>query len=128
MESAGSRRGQQLFPGYIFARFEGIKMLHNIRFTRGVAYVVSFGGLPAPVSDEVIGEIEARMDQNGIVRNAPALNPGDEVVIYSGILRNFVGVFERELPGSKRVQILLNSVAYSARVEVSRLEVTKLAC
>jgi hypothetical protein len=42
-------------------------------------------------------------------------------------LRDFVGVFERELPGTERVQILLHTVAYSAHVEVSRLEVAKVA-
>ena len=102
-------------------------MLHNIHFTRGVAYVVSFGGVPAPISDELIGEIYARMDENGIIRDATALHPGDEVVIRSGLLRDFVGVFERELPGTKRVQILLHTVAYSAHIELSRLEVAKVA-
>lgn len=118
-----------LFPGYIFARFEGPKMLHNIHFTRGVAYVVSFGGVPAPISDELIAEIYARIDENGIVirKTATAFNPGDQVVIRSGFLRNFVGVFERDLSGSERVQILLRTVSYSAHVEMFRSEVAKLA-
>ncbi len=125
--SNSGRRDAHLFPGYIFARFDGLNMLHNIHFTRGVAYVVSFGGIPSPISDEMIGEIYTRMDENGVIRNTSALNPGDEVVIQSGLLRNFVGVFEREVPGTKRVQILLHTLAYSARVEVSRLEVAKVA-
>jgi transcriptional antiterminator RfaH len=120
------RRDSQLFPGYIFARFDGLKMLHNVYFTRGVAYVVSFGGAPAPISDDVIGEIYVRMDENGVINNKTCLNPGDEVVIQSGPLRNFVGVFERE-SGAERVQILLHAVAYSVRVQVPRLEVVKLA-
>lgn len=121
------QRDSQLFPGYIFARFDGLKALHNIHFTRGVAYVVSFGGVPAPISDEVIGEIYARMDEHGVIRNTTALNPGDEVIIQSGLLRDFVGVFERELPGTQRVQILLRTVAYSVHVEVPRFEVARVA-
>ena len=117
----------QLFPGYIFARFDCLKMLHNIHYTRGVSYVVSFGGVPAPISDELIWEIYARMDKNGVVHNEKTLNPGDEVVVQSGLLRNFVGVFEREMPGTQRVQILLRAVAYSAHVEVFRSEVAKVA-
>jgi transcriptional antiterminator RfaH len=127
LEGAKGRRNQHLFPGYIFARFDGLNMLHNVHFVRGVAYVVSCGGVPAPISDEVIGEIYARMDGNGVIRTTPALNPGDHVVIRSGSLRNFVGVFERELRGTERVQIFLRTVAYSAHVEVSRLEVAKIA-
>jgi transcriptional antiterminator RfaH len=121
------RRDLQLFPGYIFARFESLKMLHNIHYTRGVSYVVSFGGVPAPIDDELVSEIYARMDKNGIIHNAKVLNRGDEVVVQSGLLRNFVGVFEREMPGTQRVQILLRAVAYSAHVEVLRSEVAKVA-
>jgi len=102
-------------------------MLHDIRFTRGVAYVVSFGGVPVPVSDEVMEEIHSRIDNNGFIRSMPSLNPGDKVIIRSGLLRNFVGVFERDLPGTERVQILLRTVAYSAHAEVPRCEVARLA-
>jgi len=127
LERDGVRRNPHFFPGYIFARFDGIKMLHRVHFVRGVAYVVSFGGMPAPISDDVIGEIYSRMDANGVIRDRTELNPGDHVVIRSGPLRNFVGVFERDLPGAERVQILLHTVAYSAHVEVARLEVAKIA-
>ena len=102
-------------------------MLHDIHFTRGVAYVVSFGGVPAPISAELIAEIYARVDENGVVIRNTTLNPGDHVVIRSGFLRNFVGVFERDLSGSERVQILLRTVSYSAHVEIPRSEVAKLA-
>lgn len=127
LKGNAGRRDSHLFPGYIFAHFDGLKMLHKIHFTRGVAYVVNFGGVPAPINDEVIREICARMDGNGVVRKTPALNPGDEVVIRSGPLRNFVGVFERDLPATERVQILLRTVAYSAHAEVARLDVAKMA-
>lgn len=128
IKGTNGRGHSHLFPGYIFARFAGSKMLHDIHFTRGVAYVVSFGGVPAPISAELIAEIYSRIDENGIVmRTMTALNPGDHVIIKSGCLRNFVGVFERDLSGSERVQILLRTVSYSAHVEISRSEVAKLA-
>lgn len=120
-------RDSHLFPGYIFARFNGTEMLHNVHFTRGVAYVVSFAGVPAAISDELINEIYARMDETGTIRNTAALSPGDKVIIRSGLLRDFIGVFERDLHGSERVQILLRSVGYSARAEVHRCDVAKLA-
>jgi transcriptional antiterminator RfaH len=127
LKGGNGQRAPHLFPGYIFAQFDGPNMLHNIHFTRGVAYVVSFGGVPAPISAELIGEISARMDENGVIHNRSTLHPGDQVVIRSGLLRNFVGVFERDMSGTERVQILLQTVSYSARVEVSRSEVAKLA-
>lgn len=127
LKGNNGQRNSHLFPGYIFARFDGMEMLHNVHFTRGVAYVVSFGGVPAAINDELISEICARMDESGVIRNPAALTPGDKVIIRSGLLRDFIGVFERDLHGSERVQILLRSVGYSARAEVYRCDVAKLA-
>jgi len=102
-----------LFPGYIFARFDAASMFHKIRFTRGVLYVVSFEGRPAVVSDQVIAAIQRH------VEDSPILRPGDSVIVKNGPLRSFMGVFERNLTGHARVQILLTTIAYSARMVVS---------
>jgi len=118
---------QPLFPGYIFARFAVKTMLHKLRFTRGVSYVVSLGGLPVSISEEVIETIRIRLDEKGFVANPISLKAGDLVKIQSGPLRNLVGVFEQEVPGSERVKILLNTVMYSAHVELSRFELQKLS-
>jgi transcriptional antiterminator RfaH len=115
-----------LFPGYIFARFKIGELLHKIAFTRGVSNVVSFGGVPAIVEEDVIAAIRSRTDQNGIARILCELKPGDLVTAQSGPLRNLVGIFERELPESERIEILLTTIAYSARIKVSRYEVRKI--
>ena len=124
------RRGfgskQPLFPSYVFARFDAAQMLHKISFTRGVSYVVSFGGAPAVIAEDIIDAIRSRMNEQGIVRLVPSVRPGDSVVIQSGPLQNFVGVFENELTGSERIQILLTSVAFSVRVEVPICEVASV--
>src|ERR1700748_3310469 len=72
-KGTNGRRDSHLFPGYIFARFDGAEMLHNIHFTRGVAYVVSFSGVPAAIDDALINEIYARMDESGAIRNTATL-------------------------------------------------------
>src|SRR5215216_116169 len=56
-----------LFPGYVFANFDASTMLHKVWFTRGVHSVVSFGGSPVPVSDEIISLIRSRIGQDGFV-------------------------------------------------------------
>jgi|ERR1700676_2261481 len=117
---------QILFPGYIFARFDVPSMFHKIRFTRGVLYVVSFAGRPASISVEVIAEIQSRIRSGPAIQDTPSLRPGDPVMVKSGPLRSFVGVFERKLPGHARVQILLTTLAYSARMEVSASDLALL--
>jgi transcriptional antiterminator RfaH len=115
-----------LFPSYIFARFNAA-VLPKVNFTRGVSYVVSFGGKLVAVDEAVIATIHDRMDEKGIIRNTQTLKPGDAVRILAGPLRDFTGVLEKKMPGSERVRVLLTTVAYSARVEMSIFELAKLA-
>jgi transcriptional antiterminator RfaH len=111
------------FPGYIFARFNINQTLRKIQFTRGIVSVVSFGGVPATIEDEIISEIQNHTDKNGMVHMKSNLKRGDAVMIQAGPLRNFSGVFEEELPGTARVRILLTTVAYTARIEVSKYDI-----
>lgn len=120
-----SRLPRPLFPGYVFGRFSQ-NLTAKVQFTRGVLYVVSFGGVPAAISDEIIGIMRSRTAEDGMVMRDASLRPGDEVVIRSGPLRELVGIFERELPRRERVQILLTAIAYNARVEISRFALTPL--
>lgn len=117
---------QFLFPGYIFARFDASRMLPKVRFTRGVWYVVSFGDEPAAIAEEVIAELRSRLDERGFVRKLNPLRCGDVVRIESGPLKDFLGVFEEDLPHNERVRILLKTVGYSAHVDISRFNVKKL--
>jgi len=109
-----------LFPRYIFARFNAREQLPKVRFTRGVQNVVCFGESPAPVADDVIDLIRARVDENGFVKEKNELKPGDKVVISAGPLRNLIGVFEREIKGSDRITILLTAIEYQGRLVVEK--------
>lgn len=109
-----------LFPRYIFAKFDARQQLAKISFTRGVHYVVSFGGQPTPVEEDVIKILSSRIDDNGFVKLGDQLKPGDKVVIQAGPLRDFHGVFERELNDNERISVLLTTISYQGRVVVSR--------
>ncbi len=114
-----------LFPGYIFALFKPA-LLGKVHYTRGVHSVVSFGGEPVTVEDDVIEAIRARVCEDGFVRVGEELKPGDKVLIKSGPLKNLSGVFERELKASERVSILLTSVNYQSRLTVERDAIQKV--
>ncbi len=117
-----------LFPGYIFARFDAVTMLHNIRYTRGVRSVVSIGDRPAPVADDVISLIMSRHGEDGFIRLGYDINPGDEVVVRDGTFSGFEGVFERRMKDSERVLILLKTVTFQFRVVLSDMSIVKRAC
>jgi len=115
-----------LFPGYIFARFSPDKLLHKVRYTRGVHSLVSFGEGPASVSDEIIGIIRSQMGKDGAVRIADDLKPGDRVMVKDGPLKNFTGMFEREMNDSERVMVLLDLVSYQTHIEINKVMLKKV--
>jgi transcriptional antiterminator RfaH len=121
---AGERR-QLLFPGYVFARFNWEAMATKIRFTHGVSYIVSFGGRPAQVADEIIRAVRERVGEDGSVRVGTTFQAGDPLLIVSGPLRDFSGVFEQELSGGERVRILLTTITSTRRLEVSKYDLMK---
>lgn len=111
---------KHLFPRYIFARFKGDEMFHKVTFTRGVEYIVGFGGKLTPVEDEIIEVIRMRVADDGFVRLGEQFRTGDRVVIKEGPLKNFVGIFEREVKQDDRVMILLTAMSYQNHVVLDR--------
>jgi transcription elongation factor/antiterminator RfaH len=116
-----------LFPRYLFARFNVRNSLRTIRYTRGVLTVVSFKLKPAPIDDEVIDLMKSRVGKDGFLNIGGALNPGDKVKIKDGAWGAVVGVIERNTQPSERVQILLTTINYQARLMIERQLVEKIA-
>lgn len=115
-----------LFSRYIFARFRLGELLHKIRFTRGVHSVVSFGNVPIPVEEEVIDLLRSRINSEGFVQTEEVFKPGDEVIISSGPLKNFVGIFQSEMKDSDRVMLLLKTVNYQAHIRIEKQMIAKV--
>ena len=134
-----------LFPGYFFARFDAMQDGRLVRYANGVINVVSFGGHPAIVEPELIAAIISNCQPSTLhpqlststplstflpdtvtIQPSP-LRPGDVVEVQTGPFRGFQGVFEREMSGQERVVILLEVLAKSTRVQVSREQLEKVA-
>ena len=62
-----------LFPRYLFVGHEPGRDTRTLNNTRGVRYLVSFGGYPARVPQSVIDEVRSRMDAHGVVHLDPEL-------------------------------------------------------
>ena len=116
---------QPLFPSYIFAHFSA-RDAYQISYTRGVIYIVSFGGILARVENEVMAELRSRTAENGMVQIRSIFNKGDLVIVRSGPLQDFCGIFEKEIPGKQRIQILLKTISFNARVQLPVSDVEKV--
>ena len=116
-----------LFPQYIFARFDARCMLHQVCFTRGIHDVVRFGGDdPTPIDNEIIAIIRSRVGADGLIDLSEKFKAGDRIVIKDGPLKNFIGIFERDVKESDRVMILLSTLKYQAHLLLERGLVKKI--
>src|SRR5262249_41438472 len=117
--SAPTYVAKSLFPRYIFAQFKINDLYHKVRFTRGVYSVISFVGSPTPIDEKIIMLIQYNMNDS-FVRIDEGIRAGDKVIIKDGPLKNFAGIFEREMKGTDRVRLLLETVSFQAHIEIER--------
>jgi len=117
---APSYISRPLFPRYIFAKFDARKQLSKIWFTRGVHQIVSFGGRPVSVDEDIIRLIYDRIDSDGFIQIGDELKRGDKVIVRAGPLRNFMGILDRETNERDRVIVLLTAINYQGCLVVSR--------
>lgn len=108
-----------LFPGYLFAAFDP-SVFRAVHYAHGVRGVVRCGDQPAVVPPDVLAGIMARMTDGYVVLQPPALQHGQRVEIVAGPFQGFTGVFDAQRSSLERVAILLDTLAYNARLMVDR--------
>lgn len=116
-----SKKIKPYFPGYMFVCIDleqtGVSRFQWMPHTLGL---VSFGGEPSHVPDNLIIEMRKR-----IVEIAEAggelfdgLHSGDNVRISSGPFEGYEAIFDTRLPGSERVRVLLELLTNKRRVPI----------
>jgi len=106
-----TEKSRAFFSCYLFARMDlSIVGYSSIAWTPGLRKIVSFGGQPAVVRDEVIETIRHRLERMEISGYpvAHGFKSGDRVLIKSGPLRDLEAVFDKSLSSSDRARVLVD--------------------
>lgn len=117
-----SRKIKPYFPGYVFGRVDLSEVGRSILdWIPGVVRLVSFGGEPATVPDELITTLRRHVDlvnaSNG--QETGKYRPGDLVAIHDGPFAGYEAIFDLHLPGRDRVEVLLKLLrGHHIRVEL----------
>ncbi len=109
-----------LFPRYLFVAMDPAQgRWWSIRSTVGVSNLVSFGGRPAAVPENIIAEIMARQDEKGLVKayTGCPFKAGDRVKIVDGPLSDLEGLFHC-VTDEERVTVLLNLMGREVKARV----------
>jgi len=114
--SGFSTKVQPLFPGYIFVEFDMLQDdWHRINSTIGVSRVVSFGGRPAAVPQEIVDGLLARADQIGLISPSSEITIGSEVRLLSGPFADFIAEVDAIEP-DRRVWVLIDILGRTTKV------------
>jgi transcriptional antiterminator RfaH len=116
-----ARKLKPYFPGYLFIHADledlGLSVFQWMPHTQGL---VSFGGEPAIVPENLISAIEKRvMEINASGGEVfQGLSPGDVVRISNGPFSGYEAIFDARLPGSERVRVLLELLSNKRKIPV----------
>lgn len=121
----GSRAAadEELFPGYLFIRMDQTNdNWYPIRSTRGVARIVTFGGLPVPVQDVLIDQIRERL-----LAPPPKVQfqEGETVRITAEGFNDVEAIF-LTADGDERAVILLNLLQREQKVTLPVTSLTRV--
>ena len=119
------RRGTKpFFPHYLFARLDlddGI--MAKVPWTPGLRCIVTFGGAPAPVPDEIVAHIRRKLATMAEAGPEEPFKKGEVVRIPRGPLEGLDAVFDRTLSADGRVRVFL---ACMNRLVATELNVEEL--
>lgn len=114
-------KNNPFFPCYLFLKidFEFVS-LSQVKWTPGLRRVLTFGERPAPVANEVIDLIRRKLGEFEAGGGWPGhtFKPGDRVRITDGPFRDMLATFEGPTTPSQRVQVLLDILGHTSRVQV----------
>lgn len=116
-----------LFPNYLFAKFALSSHYAQVKWTRGVCKVVSFGTMPAPVSEEVIQAIKRKMGKDNLIELEDDWQTGNMVEVISGPLKGLQGIFQKKMSDKGRVRILLSLLGMEVPVQIPAWQLKRIA-
>jgi transcriptional antiterminator RfaH len=107
-----------LFPRYLFVSINlAVQRWLSIHSTIGIARLLCNGGLPTPVSDELIEILKREEDDRGFIKLAARsqFQRGDKIRVDDGTFCGSLGLFETSTD-DERVTVFLDLLGRKVRV------------
>jgi transcription antitermination factor NusG len=114
-----------LFPGYVFVRF-GARDRLRVVTSPGVVQLVSFGGMPVPLSDAELEALRKGLSCRARLEPHPYLKVGRRVRVHGGPMAGVEGILVRRKE-KFRVVLSIELIQRSVAVEVHESEIEPLA-
>lgn len=118
------------FPRYLFIHLRqqdwGSSRLYS---APGLHHMVSFGDEPARVPQSIIQFLKQRMEwlESSGTYQVTEFSSGDRVRVIRGPFQGYEALFDTQLNGSERVQILLTTLSNPIKMTVNVTDIEKRA-
>lgn len=116
-----SKKVRPYFPGYLFVQADLDQVgLSTFQWMPHSVGLVSFGGEPAVVPENLIFAIRKRVEEIAAAggEQFDGLKQGEIVTIGYGPFEGYEAIFDARLPGSERVRVLLQLLSNQRRIPV----------
>jgi len=110
---------EALFPCYVFARMNLRASWRHVASISGVRSIISFGGQPAAIGDEVISGLKEHFREDAVLEIQPEIQPGKEIKVVSGTFKGMRALVTKVLPARRRVAILMEILGMEREVEIA---------
>lgn len=123
------RRVVSLFPNYVFVRLRCVEDSVSVRYTPGVRRLLGIDDGAVPIEDAVIELIKTQEGEDGLIRPSGVFrfNEDERVRLRGGPWDDLEALFQRYLPGTDRVQVLLSLLGRLVPLQLSADEVLPVA-
>ncbi|HEX6303975.1 MAG TPA: transcription termination/antitermination NusG family protein [Anaerolineales bacterium] len=109
-----SKKVRPYFPGYMFIRVDLEEVgKSTFNWMPHAIGLVSFGGEPAWVPDNLVHAVRKRVDEINEAGGElfEGLQEGDEIRIKEGPFAGYEAIFDARIPGSERVRVLIQMLS-----------------
>lgn len=109
-----SKKVRPYFPGYMFIRVDLEEVgKSTFNWMPHAIGLVSFGGEPAWVPDNLVHAVRKRVDEINEAGGElfEGLQEGDEIRIKEGPFSGYEAIFDARIPGSERVRVLIQMLS-----------------
>src|ERR1700745_2310382 len=94
---------EALFPGYLFARFDLVRMHRVVGYVRGVRSIVRFANRYPTIDDSIVDQLREQVGEKEIKLMDYEPSRGDSVKVAEGAFAGLDAVVTQTLPARARV-------------------------
>lgn len=131
IEEVGPKpKKRPFFPCYLFLKMDLAKVrASRWQWTPGLRRIVAFGGIPAPLPDEVVRLIRHKVAEmakpESRRKRKSKYQKGQRLEIVDGPFRDMTAIFDRGTDSEGRVRVLLEVMGRLCRVDLAEDNVKK---